>query len=758
MGAQYAPGNLAALLRDRQRLNEMAMAGEITPRMLQLLRDASLVDEPPAGLPPDHVANDRPDQLDPQVAQLLNDNPERLRELAEWGQVTPRMMWLLMNKDLVGTTVTARSCDVSDVLADASNPSKSSYDVFVDTFLNPDRAAGGDCDKKTNNNHHHHQHACLPDAIMLKIMSFMDPRTLARASLVGRFWRAAVNSDFVHSVWTRTPVEITRNTHHIPAYARHVVLTPQSKQSLVVDVMMCRAPSQFIHTLDATNVHLSQQDAAKLTQHLPSLRTLVLAVNGGHYPRPIHGAHTTDHAVAGRPLDPAILTYLTNLTSLDLGGQRSDIDDVLCAEGLGRLTGLTKLSLRGAGIRRAVAHLSSLTGLLDLDLSHSVRVQARHMLRLSTLTQLQRLDVSHCCIGDEGLAHLGSLANLTELKAAGDTNGLSAHSLLTASAHLTALAALDLSDIRLDNAEAPSLLGTLVDMSALRSLRLVQTVPEGPAIAQTLGRLTRLTALQATLPEGPGTHLSRLTNLVTLEVFSPPAGTEQTNAMELLPRLRSLAIAPSSGLRVPEKGPVALTQLRLTSRCEASTLSFLSHLTGLRHLDLGSCVADDEHDAMDKHLAPLKALTRLDAARCDLAAPTARSLSALTNLRALDVSGNEVFSLAGATAHLTMLTELKLASCGLGDCCDLAKLTALRVLDLSHNAGVGDDLSPLGGLHALEDLDIQCCGLTDIQKLRPLAGLANLTHIRLDGGELTRASSSDRVRGSKFMINSFKDC
>jgi internalin A len=127
-----------------------------------------------------------------------------------------------------------------------------------------------------------------------------------------------------------------------------------------------------------------------------------------------------------------------------------------------------------------------------------------------------------------------------------------------------------------------------------------------------------------------------------------------------------------------------------------SDITPLSNLTNLRALDLSQ--------NQIRGLAPLSNLTNLT--QLDLMGNEIRDLSALrrlANLTELSLGLNWTPDVSALTG-LTNLTRLNLESSGVGDVSALSNLTGLTLLDLSDN-GIAD-IAPLRALTQLTELDI----------------------------------------------------
>ena len=142
----------------------------------------------------------------------------------------------------------------------------------------------------------------------------------------------------------------------------------------------------------------------------------------------------------------------------------------------------------------------------------------------------------------------------------------------------------------------------------------------------------------------------------------------------------------------------------LTIQDQSPTLSSLTTLTRLKSLDLSGCRFQAEELSA---LAQLPALMDLNLTNCGLS--TIEALSGVTNLECLNLEGNTIRNLGV-----------------------LSNMTSLRELELQHNAVTG--LEALSGLTELEKLNISNNAVTSLEPLAPCVLLSELT---ADSNQLT---------------------
>jgi len=165
----------------------------------------------------------------------------------------------------------------------------------------------------------------------------------------------------------------------------------------------------------------------------------------------------------------------------------------------------------------------------------------------------------------------------------------------------------------------------------------------------------------------------------------------------------------------------------------------LSHLTGLRRLDLELAELPDD---LLKNLKTLTKLEALDLASCSVRGSFLKDLSALTNLEELDLSNNRLEPTAfAAISQFHNLQELNLSYTGCTDAnvSDLIKLKNLRELFLVSTKITAKGLCQLQTLKNLNYLD-----LTDIDL--HAKDLCCLSSLKLKTLRLPRRYSFEQMR------------
>lgn len=176
-----------------------------------------------------------------------------------------------------------------------------------------------------------------------------------------------------------------------------------------------------------------------------------------------------------------------------------------------------------------------------------------------------------------------------------------------------------------------------------------------------------------------------------------------------------------------------LSTLSLGDNTNVQEVSFLSGLTDLTQLALGSCAVTD--------IAPLSALTNLTYLDLSLnMIPDISALSNMTHLVDLNLANMTVPDL-GPLSGLTNLTRLQLTWCGISDVSPLSGLGNLTILELGGNSIT--DISPLSNLVALVDIELQHNDLGDIGAL---SSLTNITYLDLSQVNVSDISSLSSLR------------
>lgn len=157
----------------------------------------------------------------------------------------------------------------------------------------------------------------------------------------------------------------------------------------------------------------------------------------------------------------------------------------------------------------------------------------------------------------------------------------------------------------------------------------------------------------------------------------------------------------------------------VSSSQSIKTLSDLTALTNLRTIELSGESAVEDYSV----LSAINTLESISLTSCKLTSENLSQLFTLTNISKLYLSGNNISSVDGISA-LNHLTELDLSQNNISSVSSLSGLNSLSVLDLSGN--VITDLSGLSSLSSLSELD-----LSDNSTLTNLNGLSSLTRLKV---------------------------
>ncbi|MFN0100698.1 MAG: leucine-rich repeat domain-containing protein [Bryobacteraceae bacterium] len=432
--------------------------------------------------------------------------------------------------------------------------------------------------------------------------------------------------------------------------------------------------------------------------------------------------------------DLAPLAGLTELEDLDLHGTGVRDESVVH---LARLRALRRLDLQGTSISdAAVATLEQLTNLETLNL-YRTKISNAGLARLSTLTKLRDIDIRYTRVTAAGYDALRAALPRARVQYAGggareisklatpkgrDPAALNAWvraiggtirpedgfvSLRGVPLDAGAIAALTrMPGLRVLDLEATDLgdaaMATLAGIGTLEELTLNNTQVSDAGLAA-LGGLRNLRRLRlnntyvegaafAEWPEGSA--------LEELSLLGTPANDVSIAGVARLGRLQRLVLAESD---VTGPGLAALTALPLV------------------HLDLSAADVSD-NAPLDK-FARLRSLRLRDTRITDLT--LVRKLGTLKELESLD------------------LARTRISNVGMEG---IAKLTALRELDLSYAELDDTGLEKLAALQQLETLNLDSTNVTD-GGVGLLTGFAKLRQLDLYHSLLT-AKGLEKLRAA----------
>eukprot|EP01122_Echinamoeba_exundans_P003590 TRINITY_DN13673_c0_g1_i1.p1 TRINITY_DN13673_c0_g1~~TRINITY_DN13673_c0_g1_i1.p1 ORF type:complete len:586 (-),score=101.13 TRINITY_DN13673_c0_g1_i1:162-1919(-) len=490
--------------------------------------------------------------------------------------------------------------------------------------------------------------ACVPLEIFEHIFSFFDERTRMRVQRVNRTWhlvswQSRTQLDF--GEWTIQPQleDLLDFVNRMsPQLIRKIVFMDVSDINKRLEVL---TTLRHLQTLSVSTCNALDVEGMKLIGAATSLSTLEMHRCGKEVPE-----HTSalvaltnltrlDVGLIGRMADESLefLTALQSMQILEISRCRR-----ISAAGLRYISGLTQLrsldmtscgnidsnamaclsdlrELESLRIARCVRigdsgllHLNNLTKLKHLDM-RSIRITNIGMSIFTALTKLESVDLKRCLmVGDEGVRQMTNLVNLRTLVLA-KCHEVSASGLKTLS-KLTNLVELDLSSCRIDDGptQHDDGMSVLEFFSSLQKLKAsdcqnftaecLQWVNPDTLRELHLERCLRITDVGFS-------HLSKFTNLVTLNVTSNYLGNFRLRHLAPLTSLENLMI-------------------QACQQIDDKSITCLCSLQKLRFLDLGYCnkITDDGIS----HLSVLTGLRTLYLTQCD--GITARGIRPLRNV------------------------------------------------------------------------------------------------------------------------------
>jgi internalin A len=306
--------------------------------------------------------------------------------------------------------------------------------------------------------------------------------------------------------------------------------------------------------------------------------------------------------------------------------------------------------------------LQQLTSLTSTCLHDCPRIKHLPAGIISSLTNLQHLDISGTCISQlpQGITQLSSSLTSLSLDESDITELPAAMWQLTSLRHRN-LARLPLEKLpaeicQLSNLETldmsfcaslqhlPAQLGALAALTSL-SLTACSSLSQVPASVSQLGSLASLclSGTKATQLPGSISYISQLSALTELDLSNMPL-------QQLAPSISQL-----TGL---QRLSLAYCRELQHKACAAATLA---HLTSLQELDLSFTTVTA--DGIERYSCHVLQLTSLVLGGCTIDSLPA-GISRLTQLRSLGLMGcQSLLSLPDSTSRLTQLTDLRLALC-----------------------------------------------------------------------------------------------
>ena len=420
------------------------------------------------------------------------------------------------------------------------------------------------------------------------------------------------------------------------------------------------------------------------------------------------------------------VTHLSRLTQLrELSLSHSQVSDL---EPLTPLP-LTKLTLDNNSSLTDLSALAHMFTLHHLSLSRCDSLPDKALKSLVGLKQLRTMDLSFCTsLTVDGLCTLSDLTGLKELDFTDTRADDEVLHVLCRSLELESLqlCGCDITDVGLRN------------LASQRSLRYLNL--EGCQSISNLGPLEKLVSLLELdlydcqdISDQSLVHLSGLVRLQKLDLRFTDITEAGLSALRPLAELRDLDLSPDmpmSDVGLQAIGQLSsLRELRLCKSISDAGLEALSRLTGIRTLDLSGCgVADKGLRAV----ASLSALHTLNLSGLQITDAGLSELAQLKALSSVDLSDCNLITMGGVweLRGLLGLSTLKLAGC-MGIywlACGLPHFARLQELDLRRTRLRKLDASLFT---ALETLDVSSCTTYFVEHLGSLQ--PPLTVLRMSG-------------------------
>ena len=427
---------------------------------------------------------------------------------------------------------------------------------------------------------------------------------------------------------------------------------------------------------------------------------------------------------AGTDLSP--LTNLTSVKNLNIQSPEASIGDLSFLSGM---TGLQEIYIYGIFESLTLPNLSGLKNLTTLQLNPASDYTLPE-LDLSPLEGVTGLQSLTLYVNTTAALDLTPLAGMTEMRELTLNSNSTAPIDLSPLSGMTQMQSLDIrgniqstapligmadvTDLRLSNNDY-----TLTDLSGLANMSKVRELSISVGNVQDFSPLSGMTGLQSLSINGDY-YINSL------------------DFLKGMTQLQSLNIYTSGEIRVTDltalSGLTNLTSLHVDTT-GLTSLHGLENLTKLQELNLSGTYASYPD------LDPLANLTQLQTLRLpsydadydDFKSFNIDALANLKNLQDLQISGTPD-SLEGLRG-LTNLQTLNIngASGYVGPALDLSPLgtlTSLTDLQISNFRALNNDLTALGNLTSLRDLWVSVGSYQEkVRSIAPLGNLTNLTQL-----------------------------
>ncbi|GKT14907.1 hypothetical protein ADUPG1_010579, partial [Aduncisulcus paluster] len=467
-----------------------------------------------------------------------------------------------------------------------------------------------------------------------------------------------------------------------------------------------------------------------------------------------------------------VLTELTNLKYLDLSYSTTELSDY---PDLSSLTSLTHLDLHefGGAVDWSISWLSSLLNLEYLDL-YSADISDFSSDQLSNIANMKVINI-YGINTSVSLLFLNEAGNL-ELFAVGSTYYNSylkrqyypcteipdMSNLPNLQNLIMKCDILDVSDIQniaqLHNLKSLTLHSDETDfptISSLTSLSLLQTFIETSGNGySTNGIIPSLPSLEYL--QLPGSSINTIPDLSTvpkLRVFQQSFSITDISNLQTAHALQSIHLSTISDITELSTVLSSMSSLiDLSFSIDNPTSTFdLGSITSIKYLNIDG----DWNDMSEVILPPNVRECNLDY----LELTTGPDLSSLTSLQILDLGGNHSFSdlsflSAESCPSCSSLKKLHLHYNSIEDISPLSGMTSLEWLDLDDNSI--SDILTLSYLHSLKYLSVSSNDLSNVD-LTPLSSLSSLNSLLLSGTAITDISSISTLVSLKYLYISGND-
>ena len=427
---------------------------------------------------------------------------------------------------------------------------------------------------------------------------------------------------------------------------------------------------------------------------------------------------------AGTDLSP--LTNLTSVKNLNIQSPEASIGDLSFLSGM---TGLQEIYIYGIFESLTLPNLSGLKNLTTLQLNPASDYTLPE-LDLSPLEGVTGLQSLTLYVNTTAALDLTPLAGMTEMRELTLNSNSTAPIDLSPLSGMTQMQSLDIrgniqstapligmadvTDLRLSNNDY-----TLTDLSGLANMSKVRELSISVGNVQDFSPLSGMTGLQSLSISGDYyinslDFLKEMTQLQNLNIYtSGEIRVTDLTALSGLTNLTSLGV-DTTGLTSLHglENLTKLQELNLSGTYASyPDLDPLANLTQLQTLRLPSYDADYD-DFKSFNIDALANLKNLQDLQISGTPDSLEGLRGLTNLQTLNINGASGY--AGPALDLS----------------PLGTLTSLTDLQISNFRALNNDLTALGNLTSLRDLWVSVGSYQEkVRSIAPLGNLTNLTQL-----------------------------